>query len=144
MDNAMLPVYFLSLLPNTPVYLVWIIGLVLSIIHRRRHSKVSLFTFISLSMFVVISLVGAFLGIWLPVNFYNNGLDAREIGIISMSINVITSLVLSVAWGLIIAAIFGWRKQISTSAAAQPAAVRCKVDGRSDWAEDNIRGDTEE
>ena len=117
MDKAILPAYFVSLLPNTPLYLVWIIGLVLSILHRRRHSKVSLLTFISLSMFVVISLVGVFLGIWLPVNFYNDGLDAREIGIISMSINVITSLISSVAWGLLIAAIFGWRKQISTSTA---------------------------
>ena len=117
MDNALLPVYFISLLPNTPLYLVWIIGLILSIIYRRRHSKVSLLTFISLSMFVVASLVDGFLGIWLPVNFYNNSFDTREIGKISMSINVIMSIVSSVAWSLIIIAIFSLRKQKNTIAA---------------------------
>lgn len=116
MDNLFSRVYFLSLLPNLPLYLIWIIGLVLSIIHRKRHSKVCLLTMVSLSILFLLSLISKFLDLWLPINVFNEGYTAREIGATMMRIEVIASLVSTVAWSMLFAAMFGWRKQMLQSA----------------------------
>ena len=115
MDGSIIPVYFLSLLPSLPLYLIWIIGLVLSIVHWKKHSRVSLFTFISLSILLVLSLISVFLELWLPINAFNEGFSAREIGIIWMRIKVIASVISSIAWSMLFVAIFGGRKQILKS-----------------------------
>jgi len=115
MENPFLIVFFINLLPYIPLYLVWIIGMVLSSIHRKRHSKVSLLAFISLFTLFVLSLVVVFSETWLPINASIEGLDAKEMGMTLYRIKVIAKFMSAVAWGMLIAAIFGWRTQLPTS-----------------------------
>jgi hypothetical protein len=114
MENFLLP-YMALLLEYVPQYLVWIIGLILSIIHYKKHSKVSILTLISLSMLFAFSLIYTFLKLWLPINAMNKGIDVSDISTSLLLITIIKSLLSAVAWSMMITAIFGWRKQVLSS-----------------------------
>jgi MFS family permease len=102
---------FAVFLVQFPVVLVWLIGLVLSLVYWRRHPKVSLLTFIAIAGLLVSSLIGTYLSVWLPVTLQERGWSANQIGTVIAARGIIGSLIAAVLWGLLIAAIFGWRSK---------------------------------
>jgi len=116
MDKFLLP-YMALQLEYVPQHLVWIIGSILAIIHFKRHPKVSILALISLSMLFAISLIYTFLKLWLPINAMDKGLDVSDISTSLLRITIIKSLLSTIAWSLLITAIFGCRKQILSSSA---------------------------
>jgi hypothetical protein len=92
-----------------PVLLVWLAGIVLSIVHWRKHSRVSLLTLIAIVAFLVQSLVGNALTLWLPITLMERGWAAGQMGVIFAAMGIVQSLVSAVLWGLLLVAIFGWR-----------------------------------
>lgn len=99
---------------QSPVYLVWIAGIVLAIARWRRHPTVSLLTLASLVLFSARSLIGTFLNVWLPITLHEQGIGAERIGVFLAARGVISALVAALAWGLLIAAVFGWRREASS------------------------------
>jgi hypothetical protein len=89
---------FVAILTQTPVYLVWLIGMVLALVGWKKHPAVSL---VSLIAFVVLSL----LALVTQLTTAHHGVNWTQTGIA-----FVEALVRAVAWGLVLAAVFGWRK----------------------------------
>jgi len=100
----------INYLVQVPVLLAWLIGLILSIVFWQRHPRVSLLTLIALAVLFVETLIDTYLSLWLPLGLREQGLTLAQTGRIIATKQVLTSLVSAVAWVLVIAAIFGWRK----------------------------------
>ena len=100
-------------LVHSPLIAVYLVGIVLALKYWQRHSKVSLLTLVAFS----ILLVGLFM---------NLGLIMREPGAIKdyhsfyAVFGLIRMLSSTVAYGLLIAAIFGWRQDHTAEDVIQP------------------------
>lgn len=98
-------------LVQIPVFIVWLVGIVLAVVYWRWHPKVSLLAFIALAAFLVTSLFGSALSMWLPIGLQRRGWALARVGMIVTVVGFIRSLVSATLWGLLIAAIFGWRSE---------------------------------
>jgi len=101
----------------SPVLLVWFIGLLVALTRWKRHPKVSLVTVIALSGFFLVSFIATFTYGYLIRTWQSrSGEDLdRLLKIVDLSRSAISALF----WGLLLAAIFGWRQ----SRAARPSHV---------------------
>ena len=107
-----------SYLVQGPILLVWLVGFILALVYWRRHPRVSLLTVIALLIFLGETLAGTYLNLWLPLMLTGRGVQAAATVFLIKSI--LTSLILAIAWALLVAAIFGWRRAASQEAG--PAA----------------------
>ncbi len=99
------------LLVQAPVILVWLVGLVLSVVFWRRHPRVSLITMIAILGLLTTSILGSLLGMWLPLTFNRSGMPMSQIGMLMGVISIASSLLSAVFWVLLVIAIFGWRRK---------------------------------
>lgn len=93
-----------------PLLLVWLVGIILAGVYWRRNPVVSLLALVAISMLFLESLVATYLNLWLPVMLSQRGWGAGRIGTFLAAKGLLQSVMSAVAWGLLIAAIFGWRK----------------------------------
>jgi len=87
-----------AVLTQLPVYLVWLVGVILALVGWKKHPSVSL---VALIGFVVLSLLALVTQIITP----RHGVNWNLAGIAFFE-----ALIRAGAWGLVLAAIFGWRK----------------------------------
>jgi hypothetical protein len=95
-----------NILIQIPVYLVWIAGLIVAVVTWRKHARASLLAVIGLGMFFIQALLGNFLSPWLQQTLARQGVGVRTIRLVLLGRGLLTSLVMMVAWALIIAAVF--------------------------------------
>lgn len=107
-----------SLLVQLPIILVWIVGLVLALIYRQRHPKVSALAFISILGLFIMLVISTYTSVWLSLGLHSQGISPSQIGITLAVRGIVTSLISTVFWALLIAAIFIGRKP----AGNQPAS----------------------
>jgi hypothetical protein len=106
--NSLLAVYIV----DVPVVLVWLIGILLAIVFWKRHPRVSLLALIAFIGLLVLKLAGTYLNGWLPMNLDQSGWTVTQMGI-RQGIFALISAVLSAGfWSLLLAAIFGGRKNL--------------------------------
>ena len=108
-SSGLLAAILTSCVVHIPTLLVWIAGAVLAIMHWRKYPQVSMFTLAALGIFIVLTVAGTILSIWLPVTIMRDTRDADQVGIILTISGCIQSLIAAGAWGLILAAIFKGR-----------------------------------
>ena len=102
---------FTSFLVQLPVVLVWLVGLILALIFWKRHPRVSLLTVIAILGLLILSFLGTYLNIALPVTLHSrNNLSFSQLTMTLAVVNIIISVFSAILWGLLVAAIFGWRK----------------------------------
>jgi hypothetical protein len=97
-SSGLLAVILTSCVVHIPTLLVWIAGAVLA-----------MFTLVALGIFIVLTIAGTILSIWLPVTIMRDSRDPGRLGIILTISGCIQSLIAAGAWGLILAAIFKGR-----------------------------------
>lgn len=106
--------FILTILPpllvQAPLFLVWFLGIILSLIWRQRHPQVSLLVIISSVILVIETFVGTLVTVWLPAYAMQNNWTSSQIGGLFSVIGLIRTLFSAVAWGLILMAVFRWRK----------------------------------
>ena len=90
--------FFVAFLTQTPVYLVWLVGVILAIVNWKKHPSVSLVALIAFVLLFVLALVSLLSAVRTGVNGMRPGLALLE------------ALIRAGAWGLVLAAVFGWRK----------------------------------
>jgi hypothetical protein len=110
-SNTFIPT-LVSYLGLFPTLLVWLTGFILASVYWRRHPRVSLLTVISLAIFLVEALVSTYLNLWLPLILSEHSIETTQIGLIFAIKGIVTSIILAVAWGMLVAAIFGERKAV--------------------------------
>ena len=111
-SGTILPTLF-SYLVQSPILLVWLAGFILAIAYWRRHPRVSLLTVIALVIFLLESVVSTYLNLWLPLLLSKRGIATLQMGQILVIKGIVASIILAVAWGLLIAAIFGGRQAVA-------------------------------
>lgn len=93
-----------------PVYLAWITGMILAVVFWRKHPPVSLTALIGLAVFFLVSVLGLLLSVWAQYRGIIGEMPYQQVGIISGVVGIIKTAVDTVAWILVLVAIFGWRK----------------------------------
>jgi hypothetical protein len=104
-----------QLLPQLPLYLVWLIGLFLALVRWRRHPMPSLLATIAFVLFLVGAMVGTLLFAWVLSQQHDAAWRAEVVGWMISLIALGRTAVSTVAWVLLLIALFGWRSLPSTS-----------------------------
>ena len=121
-SSGLLTAILTSCVVHIPTLLVWIAGAVLAIMHWRKHPQVSMFTLAALGIFLVLTIAGTILSVWLPVTIMRDSGDSSRLGITLAISGCIQSLIAAGAWGLILAAIFKGRPAEAPSDSLSPRA----------------------
>jgi hypothetical protein len=90
--------FFVAILTQTPVLLVWLVGVILAIVGWKKHPSVSLVAVIAIVILFLLAVVTELAAV-------RNGLNGFRPGVAFLE-----ELIRAGAWGLVLAAIFGWRK----------------------------------
>ena len=98
-----------NVLIQLPMLLAWLVGVVLSLFNWRRQPRISLLTLSAIALLFVELIVSTYLNLWLPITLSNKGWNMGQLSLLLPVIGAGESLVRAVAWGLLLAAIFGWR-----------------------------------
>ena len=106
--TVMLSTYLFNQLP---VIRVWIVGVILALFYWKRYPKISLRALAAIVIVFVNSAAGAFLNLYLPLTLHARGWSANQISLVSTASAIVQSLIAAVAWGLVLAAIFGERNK---------------------------------
>ena len=93
---------------HSPLYLVWLAGIVFAISRWRRHPTVSLLTLVALAVLLLSSVLGVFVFTWLPQFLSDHGW-ADAIEAIYSLVAIVLNGVQAIAWGMLLLALFGWR-----------------------------------
>jgi hypothetical protein len=96
--------------PRLPIYVVWVCGLILASKRRHRHSSISLITFGVLTVFLLDSLGGTFLGTVFAVGISEWGWSRDSTEALARGIEVVENFLTAALWGLVLVAIFGERQ----------------------------------
>ena len=87
-----------AILTQAPIYLVWLVGVILALANWKKHPSVSLAALIGFVILVLLALFTQLTTVRHGVNWSQAGIAFLE------------ALIRAGAWGLVLAAIFGWRK----------------------------------
>lgn len=98
------------LLSNGPVYLVMIVGIVLSLQYSHRFPRAARLSLLGFSILLLNSLVGTYLSQMLPKFLFEQGSSAESIGLVLGLRAVIQSLISAAGFGFLLAAIFSGRR----------------------------------
>lgn len=118
MDESFLVTQFLTqLLPQLPLYLVWIVGAILAIITWGRNPLASLLTVLAVLIFFLGSCGGTLASTFVLGRMYDLHAEARA-SIFSF-IALLRALIAAVAYGLLFAAVFVGRKRQTAHASPE-------------------------
>lgn len=92
-----------------PLVIIWIVGIVIAITSWRKHPQISLYAVIGLGLLLLRGLFVTGANVWLPISMYERGMAVGRIGVITTMVGVLSALVASVGWVLILLAIFRYR-----------------------------------
>jgi len=95
---------------QSPILLVWLAGFVVALLRWRRHPTVSLLTVIAIVVYFVAAFSGTVASQWLFVATRNLGWAVPSWLVTSIA-GFVLALLKALAWGLLLAAVFGWRAQ---------------------------------
>jgi hypothetical protein len=56
-----------------------------------------------------------YVSVWLPITLADEGMSATQVGLALRDVGIVSVFIISVAWGLILVALFGWRPAHPTS-----------------------------
>ena len=89
---------FVAIFTQLPVYVAWLVGVILAIVRWKKHPSVSLMALIAFVILFLLGTVSLFIAARNGVNLGRPGIAFLE------------ALIRAGAWGLVLAAVFGWRK----------------------------------
>ncbi|MBI5531881.1 MAG: hypothetical protein HY898_04145 [Deltaproteobacteria bacterium] len=95
---------------HAPVYLTLLAAIVFAIVRWQRHPRVSLMAVLGTSSFLLLSMAGAAVSVWLPLHLrVTRGMSTLQMGQVMALWSIATSFVQAGSWVLVILAMFGWR-----------------------------------
>jgi hypothetical protein len=94
---------------SAPVFIVWIVGIVLSMATWRKHPQVSLLALVGFVIQLFQSSAGILFYYWLSTQSGVFGMSSQQFGMVFSIVNFAQICLSAVAWALILFAIFRWR-----------------------------------
>jgi hypothetical protein len=110
MLNSGIIVILTNLAVHIPIYLVWLAGIVLSLLTWRRNPRPSLYAILG----IVCLFVSDMISLYMTTALIRPGLDRTSYGHIAtlMTIeSVVMAIMRAISWGLLVAAIFVGRNR---------------------------------
>jgi hypothetical protein len=109
---ALVPYVFSQFLTWLPLYLLWMLGIILAMIRWQRHPTVSIQAALAFVILIVNSMASTVAYAWLP-GYLQKGQNysAEQVGYVLTAVRVFFNLVSAVAWVLILVAIFAERNR---------------------------------
>jgi len=98
------------LLATAPTLLVYVVGIVLAAVFWRRYPRPALLTLIAMIVLLLLAVGGTFWSFWLPQKLLEDGVSTQQVGVILGASAFVRSVIVAIAMGLMLAAIFGWRR----------------------------------
>jgi hypothetical protein len=116
MESHFLSLLMVQFLPQLPLCLVWLVGTILALVGWRKHPMPSLLALIAFVLLLLQSLVGtvAYVGI-----FSQTEVTSDQLRLLLPVLSGVRTIVSTVAWGLLLGALFGWRKQVARGPRAE-------------------------
>jgi hypothetical protein len=109
---ALLPYVFIQFLTWLPLYLLWMVGIILALVRWQRHPKVSILAGLAFLILIVNGMASTMTMAWLPGYLQSaQNYSAEQLGQVLSVVRVFFNLVSAVAWSLILVAIFGERNR---------------------------------
>jgi hypothetical protein len=108
MENRLLSLLMIQFLPQLPLCLVWLVGSILALVGWRKHPMPSLLALIAFVLELLQALVGtvAYVAI-----FSQTEVTSDQLRLLLTVLSGARTIISTVAWGLLLGALFGWRKQ---------------------------------
>lgn len=95
-----------SYLIQIPAFAIWLVGILIAVARWKQHPRVSQFMIMALVIFLLRALLIPLVQFWL----HTRGGGLAGMGIQLSILNIASAFVGALAWSLILAAVFGWRK----------------------------------
>jgi hypothetical protein len=100
---------------HIPLYLVWLVGIILALATWNRNPRPSLFALLGIVAMFVFDMISIYM-ITIPMQLGEKGYAVANIAMVISIANVVLTILKACGWGLLLAAIFVGRKR-------QPAPV---------------------
>jgi hypothetical protein len=110
-----LTTFLASQAAHVPLYLAWLVAIVIAIIRWPQHPRVSLIAILAIVTLWVVTAGGMFVAVWLPWSMRRSGATFGEVGRVMMGITILSSLLQAGCWVAIAFAMFGWRRISDTA-----------------------------
>ena len=94
----------LQLAVTSPLLLVWLVGIVLAAL--RLHDPRFRLVLAALILFLILGVAGTVVNLVVPISLQRRFMPASEIGVILGGIGLVRVLLETVAWGLLLVALF--------------------------------------
>jgi xanthosine utilization system XapX-like protein len=109
--------FLLSQIWNVPFLIVYCVGIVFALLFWNRHPAVSILSIVAFLILIGSQVLGIGTQFWMT-GASTRGMSSQEIGQFLSIIGIVRAVLGTVAWILLITALFGWRS---------PAAPRSSV-----------------
>ncbi|MCB9450829.1 MAG: hypothetical protein H6672_05285 [Anaerolineaceae bacterium] len=104
---------------------IWGGAVIVALMRWRQHPRVSLLVVVGLVILALQLVVQTYISVWLPINMSEEGQSAAQIGLALRDIGIVNILITSLAWILIMVALFGWRgKALAARAESEDGVIR--------------------
>lgn len=103
-------------LARSPLYLVWLAGIVAALFYWRRYPRVSLLAVVALAILFLNDLLGTALQMSLPRLLIGRGFPIRQTGIAATVMFFLQCLVDAAAFGILLAAVYSSRREHAVKA----------------------------
>jgi hypothetical protein len=94
---------------STPIYIAWLVGLILAIVNWKKMPKASLLTVIAIVILFLAGVAGQVFSLNYPITAHESGLSYAKISLVMGIVRIIDVLLTTACWGMLLAAIFGRR-----------------------------------
>lgn len=98
-----------ALLPQIPLYLIYLVGSVIAVMRWKRHPRVSLYLLVSIAVSFVAAIILTVVQMWLPYYLARLKFDANMYTYYFYALRLISSLIGALTFGLILLAVFAER-----------------------------------
>ncbi|MCU0494797.1 MAG: hypothetical protein MUD01_24695 [Chloroflexaceae bacterium] len=95
---------------NTPLFIVWGVGLALAISRRADHPRRYTLVAIAMSLFMLISLLSSMTSVYIPFTAVQSGLSSTEVGVNLAIFNGAYTIMSVIAWICLLVALFSRRE----------------------------------
>lgn len=101
--------YLTSLARQIPIFLVYLIGIILALVWIRKHTKASIFLIIAIVILFFNSVTMTGIYMWLPNYLRDLGISPADYDLYYLVIGIVSNLIEAVAFILILLAVFSGR-----------------------------------
>ncbi len=98
-------------LTHAPLYIVWLVAIIIAIVRWSHHPRASLIAIIAIVSLWVVTTGSMFVFMWLPRTLRAKGMGMSEVAQASTIVSLVSYLLQAGCWAGIVVAMFGWRHQ---------------------------------